>query len=121
MKSLFFAPTEHPFYCETQELHKLTREIYPDWKAFLEIYDQADPDFFLLFRFDLVRDPETKALRLYLFFVLQADGDFLPVIVRNITKPDLPHVSTWLYNKWLHLNSLWADIQKLEPPLTTKE
>lgn len=102
--------TEHEYYCETWETDCI--EEYNCWKDFID-EGEYDPDYNLLFRFD-IKELETedgkKEFALFLHHALQRHGIKLyHAVIHNIQESDLKEVYTFLKDRYNHLNKLWSE------------
>lgn len=80
---------------------------YKSWEEFINTYNTSDHDLNHCFRFDLIEEEEGFVL--YLFYILQRKGDFLPVRVANIQEKDLREVEKYLQSCWDYLKKQWEE------------
>lgn len=102
---------DHPYYCNEND-----PDEYRSWAAFLEEYEESDPDYNLLFRWDWELDADNKAPAndpyyrdgvLKLFWVVQRKTSHRCSLV-DVCKADEPAVRAWLQRKLNYLMQLWT-------------
>jgi len=104
--------TEHEYYCEAWESDHI--EEYNNWEEFVES-GEYDPDYNLLFRFDIQKyeneDNENEfEFVLLLHHALQRHGIYLyHAVIHNIREENLKDISSFLKGRYNHLNKLWSE------------
>src|SRR5665647_2646 len=103
--------TDHNYYCSESNYYKngclCQYDTWDDFRsAWLENDNTIDCDYNLCFRYDINqgRDEETDELlpeySLWLFFMQQRKGAFIPVVVTKIEEKDIPEIEQFLKYTW---------------------
>lgn len=97
-------PTNHSYRCELTNYNGDTTQIYHSWEDFKIAYDldNIDMDYNYLFRYDIMSIGE-----LYLYYMQQRRGKFVPVVVCNITPHDIPEINEYIDKCRTYIKNLW--------------
>ena len=123
-----FKPTEHSYYCSQNNYYSTDgQERYLNWSEFADEYGNCDLDYNMIFRFDIVyssrywnkyEDEEIDSsllqdgdLELQLFMIQQRRGRFVPIIISEIRKRDIPDIENFLNKHYLYLKELWKEFE----------
>lgn len=105
---------QHSYYCSDSNYYVGGPDYggleFSSWPDFLAEFEDADLDMNLVFRWDwrlADADNEQESDTLYIYFILQRKGNFLPVRVNGVTKDDEKAVKAFLRPRWEHLRTLW--------------
>jgi hypothetical protein len=113
-----FLDVEHSYYCSESNYHSNDMNgDFESWEEFLQEYGDADEDFNLLFRWDVLPRYEDDELEdgqriLMLFFMQQRRGAFAPVTVK-VNESDEPGIIEYLKPKWEHMKQLWMPFPEM--------
>jgi predicted glutamine amidotransferase len=112
--------TNHPYYCNLGNYYVTLADNgglieYESWTEFIQEWGNADIDYNLLFRFDIVDacdedDKVTGEKDLQLFYIMQRKGDFVPVIVHDIKIEDRAEIVMYLKSHWEYMKSMWSEL-----------
>lgn len=128
MGKIEYKPTNHSYYCNENNYYSVeAREEYSTWREFLANYNDCDLDYNMLFRFDIsysrqywekYEDMEIDSsllvdgdLSLELFMMQQRRGKFIPIIVSEIRKCDIPEIEEYLEKNYVYLKELWSEFE----------
>lgn len=110
--------TKHSYYCRL-ECWNSTEPLleYKTFSDFLEEWENADPDYNLLFRYDIYQNEDKNSnlidsYRLELFYILQRKGIFLPILVNDFKDTDIEKFNIFIKTKWEYLKNIWEPISK---------
>jgi len=123
--------THHSFYCTDNNCYvgnmngeNHGRKEYDDWEGFRDRwlglgYDKLgiDTDRYLCFRFDIEqkRNEEGELVdgfELWLFFIFQRQGNFVPVWIKNIKTCDMLEIEIFLRNQWKYMRGQWKEVDE---------
>lgn len=98
---------DHPYYCNEGNYYAPGDTIfeYDSWDDFIAEWDDADPDYNLVFRWDW--SPEDDVVSV--FWMGQRKGLYQCTRTK-VRKEDEPRVMAFLRPRWLHLRTLWQGI-----------
>lgn len=106
---------KHPYYCNPGNYANGAVMIHHSWEEYLEEWGDADLDYNLVFRWDIIppdpeggADGEPTGRELHVFYLLQRKGHFLPVVVKNIDDSDLPKIEKFFTPHWEYMRRVWA-------------
>jgi len=113
--------TNHSYYCSNSNYHVRvgnrglrTYNTWQDFKSEFLIY--IDHDYSHCFRFDIVNnyndenDGESNAEHsLYLYFMMQRKGNFIPAYIKNLYDEDLEGVNRYLNDCWNYIKGQWIE------------
>lgn len=121
--------TKHSYYCSENNYRangneNHGRREYDTWEEFCEEWlgkdKSIDDDYNHCFRYDILqkRHRETDELvegyRLWLFFILQRKGNYVPVLIKTITEKDMIDIETFLKERWEYLIGQWSEFSTKE-------
>lgn len=126
--------TNHNYYCSDTnwyvgnrhgENHGLAEfDTWLDFKAnWLGIGEDdlaIDIDYNLRFRFDIKNktdDEDNKVegmFELWMFFMQQRKGNYVPVYVKHITEQDMPEIDVFLKRQWDYMKGQWREFSEAE-------
>lgn len=101
---LEFKITDHPYTPLLDEI-----ETFDSWIDFYFEWCDADKDYNLLYRFDLVKH-ENSRIYLVLSFVQQRKQRVVQVTVHNIESSDMPGITDYLDDQRAYLYKLWKGL-----------
>lgn len=119
--------TDHNYYCSENNYYvgnsrgeNYGRCEYETWNEFKEEWlDNSgliDCDYNLCFRYDILqkRDYDTDELiegyQLWLFFILQREGIYRPVLIKNLIENNLGELEKFLKYQWSYIKSQWIEV-----------
>lgn len=115
--------TQHSYYCSESNYYvnghqNWGRYEFDDWHSFkldwLFADGSIDDDLNHLFRFDINKNEETGKWQLWLFFMMQRKGIFVPVLIRGITEEDMPEIEAFLSARWEYMKKQWCEFSEEE-------
>lgn len=124
--------TNHSYYCSGNNYYVNGRDgnnhgrcDYDSWNDFKEDWmvkvdnkQELDDDYNHIFRFDIVekRDEETDEstgqYELWLFFIQQRKGNYVPVRIKELAKENIPDIEKFLKDRWDYLKKQWIEFSK---------
>jgi hypothetical protein len=122
MRKIELKPTEHMYYFSATNYYvgnkygeNYGRAEYETWDDFCESWGDYDLDYNFLVRYDILqkRDSRTDELidgfQLWLLFILQRKGIYLPVVIHNIDEQDMEDINKTLSNHWEYMRDMWCE------------
>lgn len=111
------ATARHPYYCSDSSWYSRDHdESYASMTAFLDQYEDHDPDLFLCFRWDVRLRKEgnpSGGYRAEVFIIRQRQGLFVPCMVESITEGEAERFMRYARKHWLKLGELWNPVPGL--------
>lgn len=112
--------TDHHYYCNDSNYYKNGVQcIYSDWQEFKDEWEpeKLDIDYNHIFRFDIkqAEDDEGNPIdrhELYLYFMLQRKGSFVPVWIKKITQEDMAEIDAFLKMYWEYMKHQWKEFRE---------
>ena len=117
--------TSHSYYCNDVNYHSSNSLVeFETWKDFKDAWLGEDlwidHDYNHCFRFDIKPlfdyelDKEMdNRFSLHLYMMLQRKGNFIPIIIKEITKNDMPEIEKYLSSCWEYLKGQWKELEGL--------
>lgn len=126
--------TNHSYYCSESnyyvgdmqgENHGLAKcdtwlDFKETWLGGGEDGLGIDIDYNLCFRFDIKKkhDDEDEEIEgvfeLWLFFMQQRKGNYVPVYIKNITDQDMAEINIFLKRQWDYMKGQWSEFSEAE-------
>ncbi len=101
---------DHPFYCYNGNYYSAgAHQTFKTWNDFWTVYGNADNDYNLIFRWDILDDDHGK-YRMELFCMQQRKGKFVPIMIETIVEDDVKQIVKYLQKCKQHLLELWEPI-----------
>lgn len=98
---------DHDYYCSTDNYNSNTvAEHYATWQDFYAEWGSYDPDYNLVFRFD-VKPKDDGTYRAEIFIMQQRRGKFVPVTINLIGEEDVPALREYLQPSYDKLQAIW--------------
>jgi hypothetical protein len=117
MKSLKELAVEHPYYCSGSNYYSNEDNLhYNTWKEFSEVFMDADIDWNLCFRWDIIEDTKfvdgihdikLGTYSMEVFIMKQRKGIFTPVKISRIFEEDVPSILEYLDKHYNRLLEMW--------------
>lgn len=108
---------KHPYYCsESNYYSNEPHEEYETMTEFLDVYETADVDMNLCFRWDIKNrsddDDGVKAGRYYadVFMMMQRKGIFKPVEIKHINEIEAERFMVYIQKHWETVKKLWEPL-----------
>ena len=108
---------EHPYYCSDSNYYSNdANSHYNNMTQFLDDWEDADPEYNLMFRWDIINYSETEEgveagrYRAELFFMLQRKGIFKPVIIDNVNEVEAERFEKFAKVHWELLKKMWLPL-----------
>lgn len=120
MRKIELKPTEHSFFfCETNYYagyqDNFGRQNFETWKDFCEAWGDYDLDLNFLVRYDILNecdeygDEIDDEFELWLLFIGQRKGKYIPVIIHNIEEADMEGINETLSRHWKYMKEMWCE------------
>ena len=104
---------DHSYYCSEYNYYDNdTRFHQPTWDDFMSKMGDADMDFNLIFRWDIMLNEDTNEYYMELFYMQQRHGKFIVWVIDNVTDEDEESIKEFLSKYWQYMTELWKPISK---------
>lgn len=104
---------DHEYYCVVNG----TREIFETWSDFYDEWNDADMDYNLVVRWDIIRDKDVRrgsidriGYYMDVMIIHQRFGKLVSKTILNISESDVPQIIDFLRPRAKYLANLWAPI-----------
>ena len=119
--------TDHHYYCSDSNFYvsnmngeNFGRAIHETWNDFKEKWfmssEEIDHDYNHCFRYDIAHPLDENGNEimnkfcLKLYMMHQRKGRFIPVLIKNITKDEMPEIEQYLQSCWEYLCHQWKEV-----------
>lgn len=110
MKTITFKDllAEHDYYCSDSNYYR--NDAAREYETFREFYDEmrdADIDWNLCFRFDVIANDEKDGFYGNISVMQQRKGKFVPFTIHSIVESDLDMIVEYLTPHWNKMKQIW--------------
>ena len=115
----FYPCNDTNYYVGNYNGENYGQKNFSDWENFKKEWESknGNRDHFFCFRYDIVdyfdevlEEEIEGRYSLKLYFVQQNKGNFIPVIIKEITKEDMKEVEDYLRSCWGSIQEMWEEI-----------
>lgn len=116
--------TNHSYYCNDANYYSNKSLVeFKTWEDFKSSWLNEDlwidHDYSHCFRFDIKSHFDTELdeeikdkFSLHLYMMLQRKGNFIPILINEITENDMQEIERYLTDCWKYLKNQWAEFSK---------
>lgn len=117
MSTLERLAVEHDYYCSTSNYHSDEwGAIWETMTEFLDEFEDADEDYNLCFRWDIMPRGENGAeagrYQAEVFLLAQRKGIFMPHIILHVNEAEAERFLAYARRHWQKLRSIWVPISE---------
>ena len=122
MRKIELKPTENSFFFSESNYYvgnmhgeNYGRQEFDTWEEFCDLWGDYDLDLNFLVRYDILNkcdeygDEIDDKFELWLLFIGQRKGKYIPVVIHNIYEQDMEDINKTLSNHWEYMRDMWCE------------
>jgi hypothetical protein len=99
---------DHPYSASDNNYYSNEASaIFRNWDKFLEEWGDADRDYNLCFRFDVMEKEKAGTYAAQISILQQRKGIYYPITINTVKEEDVESIVEWLTPYWQLMIKLW--------------